>query len=52
MITDSRKGALFTSTNILGEVKATHKSHRERKSLQAYGYTGHISFLIFKALNV
>lgn len=50
MITDSRKGALFTSTNILGEVKATHKSHRERKSLQAYGYTGHISFLIFKAL--
>lgn len=50
MITDSRKGALFTSTNILGEFKATHKSHRERKSLQAYGYTGHISFLISKTL--
>ena len=50
MITGSRKGALFTSTNILGEVKSTHKSHRERKSLQAYGYTGHISFLISKAL--
>ncbi len=50
MITGSRKGALFTSTNILGEVKSTHKSHRERKSLQTYGYTGHISFLISKTL--
>ena len=50
MITGSGKDALFTSTNILGKVRTTHKSHRERKSLQAYGYTGHISFLISKAI--